>query len=72
VVQQQEVETMSKTIAEWLIEQGEARGAVKGQLQAFQESLRVLLEERFGVLPEGLVQRLAATTDPCAPEGLYS
>lgn len=74
-VRQQEVESMGKTIAEALIEQGEARGEARGemrgkilgdahgQLHAYRESLRTLLEERFGVLPESLQRRLEAVTD---------
>jgi predicted transposase YdaD len=56
---QQEVQAMSKTIAEaWLEE-----GRVEGRLEGARELLRTQLEERFGTLPEALLQQLAAVTD---------
>jgi len=36
---------------------------IRGQVQEARESLRILLEERFGPLPETLTQRLEATDD---------
>jgi hypothetical protein len=36
---------------------------VQGQLREARESLRILLEERFGQLPEPLAQRIEATAD---------
>ncbi len=55
----QEVQVMGQTIAEALIEEGMAKGA----LLATRASLRTLLEKRFGKLPEALIQRIDATVD---------
>jgi len=52
-------ETLEQTWEEELMERGEARG----QLAAHRENLRLLLEERFGPLPEELLQRIERTTD---------
>ncbi len=57
--QQQEVQTMTQTIAEWLHEKGRAEGA----LITSREMLRNLLERRFGSLPEDLRQRIETATD---------
>jgi hypothetical protein len=43
---------------------GEARGRVEGVISARQEDLRLLLEARFGPLPEALVAQIAAIHDP--------
>jgi hypothetical protein len=51
---------MVKTIADSLIEEGEARGA----LRTARAILRALLENRFGSLPEAIVQQIDAATDP--------
>jgi hypothetical protein len=59
----QEVEAMSQTVQQtweqWMLEQGEA----KGKILAKRETLRDLLEERFGPLPEAVAQRVEAITD---------
>jgi hypothetical protein len=46
---------MSETIAEWLM--------AEGQLLGYRHNLRAVLEERFGTLPEVLVQRIEASAD---------
>ena len=55
----QEIQTMNrklgKTVPEIAMEEG--------QLLARRETLRTLLEDRFGQLPEALIQRIEATTD---------
>lgn len=56
---QEEMRTMSQTIAEWYVEEGEK----KGQLRTLRNMLRILLEERFHTLPEALQQQIEATTD---------
>jgi hypothetical protein len=58
-----EVVTMTQTIAEAWIAEGEARGRVEGELRATRKLLRQLLEDRFGPLPEALVQRIEASTE---------
>jgi hypothetical protein len=45
----------SQQVLEWMAE---------GQLQASRMSLRDLLEDRFGPLPEALALRIAAATNP--------
>jgi hypothetical protein len=45
------------------IEQGIERGIRMGELRARQDTLRVLLTQRFGPLPETVEQQIAATTD---------
>jgi hypothetical protein len=52
---QNEVNAMAQTIAEHLMEQGEARG-LRG-------ALRELLEQKHGVLPESILQRINACND---------
>jgi hypothetical protein len=52
---QQEVQTMTKTIAEAWLEEGQAKGA--------RDLLRAQLEEKFGPLPEVFLQQLEAVTD---------
>jgi hypothetical protein len=56
---QQEVRAMTKTIAEGWMEEGMA----KGQVLSAQTILRVLLEDRFGSLPEAVLHRITACTD---------
>jgi hypothetical protein len=52
-------EAVKQTWEEWVLE----KGMESGQLRARQETLREQLEDRFGSLPEELVQRIEATTD---------
>jgi hypothetical protein len=42
---------------------GEARGREQGQLETAREILRLQLEDRFGLLPADLVQRIERTDD---------
>jgi hypothetical protein len=62
VTQQREVQAMGQTIAESLIEEGFEKGIEKGiekgKLTIARETVRLLLEDRFGPLPESLVQRI--------------
>jgi hypothetical protein len=64
---QQEVKDVGQTIAEALIQEGEARGEAigraKGELQATRRLLQHLLSSQFGPLPESLVQQIEATAD---------
>ena len=55
----------SQQVLEWMAE-GEAKGLREGLLRASRTRtlLRDLLEDRFGPLPEALVQQIEATTDP--------
>ncbi len=50
---------MAQTMAEYLLEQGEARG----ELKAARRLLRGLLEQKFGPLPEPVLQRIHASQD---------
>jgi hypothetical protein len=71
VVRQEEVRRMSETITRtWEQEmlargeaRGEARGREQGQLETAREILRLQLEDRFGLLPADLVQRIERTDD---------
>lgn len=51
-----------------LLEEGEARGVALGEaraeLRTLRENLRLLLEAKFGVLPEGVRGRIDAEEDP--------
>jgi hypothetical protein len=50
---------MAQTIAEHLMEQGEARGMVREARRI----VRLLLEVRFGPLPEAVLQRIEACNE---------
>src|SRR5438067_1717396 len=54
-----EVRVMANTIAEAWMEEGLA----KGRAQEAREMLRLLLEDRFGALPEPLLARIQSTAD---------
>ena len=63
--------TLGQTWEEWALEEGERRkaegeiaGTAKGEIQTRREDLRVLLEEKFGSLPDELIQRIETATDP--------
>jgi hypothetical protein len=56
---EREVSGMVQSMAEHLLEQGEARGQVKEARAVLLE----LLQDRFGTLPEALVQAITASTD---------
>ncbi len=47
-----EVENMAKSMADVLIEQGEAKGEAKGEIRAKREAIIKLIQSRFDVLPE--------------------
>jgi hypothetical protein len=55
---------MGQTIAEALIEEGLQKGFDKGELLTSKKILRQLLEERFGTVPESLLQQIDQATDP--------
>ncbi len=57
-----EAEGLAKGMAKGMAK-GKAEGKAEGRLQACQENLIALLEERFGPLPEALVQRITSTSD---------
>lgn len=75
VALQQEVVKVTQTIAEALraegiekgiekgIEEGRAVGQLEGQLRATRDNLRLLLEDRFGALPEELSEKIEGATD---------
>ena len=50
---------MGQTMAEYLMEQGEAREAVRSR----QQILLLLLRARFRRVPEGVVRRVESTTE---------
>jgi hypothetical protein len=50
---------MVKTIAEAWIEEGVAKGKLRGA----RDTLRIVLEDKFGPLPDAFVQQLEAVTD---------
>jgi hypothetical protein len=61
---------------EWAKKHYTAEGEKKGKLWAGRRDLRVVLEERFGVLPEAWVQRIEATEDvqrlqACIRQGVH-
>ncbi len=59
VAHRKEVKRMSDTIGQtW-----EQEMLANGELRARREDLQLLLEERFGPLPEGLAQRIEAIND---------
>lgn len=43
---------------------GEARGRAEGRLETLRENLRLLLEERFGPVPDAVAGQIAAAEDP--------
>jgi hypothetical protein len=60
----------SQQVNEWIAvgrAEGEARGRAegeaRGQLVGCRADLRVMLEDRFGALPEGLIQRIETEED---------
>jgi hypothetical protein len=59
VLHREEIRQMSETIGQtW-----EQELLLRGQLQERRESLRMLLEDRFGPVPETVVQRIESTDD---------
>jgi hypothetical protein len=67
VAHREEVRRMSETIGQtW-----EQEMLASGQIMARREDLRVLLEKRFGPLPEGVEQRIEAVNDLERLRGLF-
>jgi hypothetical protein len=62
-IRRQEVQTMTQTIAEALLAEGEAKGEAKGALLTARTILKRLLVKHFQQLPESVAQRIEATTD---------
>jgi hypothetical protein len=52
----------SQQVLEWMA-QGEAKGEAKGTLQAWRDALCVLLESKFGPLPNPVVQQIQASQE---------
>jgi hypothetical protein len=52
-------ETIFKSSDQEMLEQGE----IRGQLANCRQNLRLLLEERFGPLPEALVEQIEGIND---------
>jgi hypothetical protein len=67
VALQKEIEEMAQSVAQtWeqeILARGEARGRLEGRLEERRDELLALLAERFGALPETVVQRINSTTD---------
>jgi hypothetical protein len=66
----QEIPALSQPFESWgewakrhYTAEGWEKGWKKGALRACREDVRLVLEERFGPLPEELVQRIEATED---------
>jgi hypothetical protein len=61
-----EIRKMSKTLGqtweEWA-EQRKAEGKAEGRIQTRQEDIRLLLEERFGEVPDDILRKIEGTTD---------
>jgi hypothetical protein len=58
-----EVKVVAETIAEAWMEEGMAKGLTQGRTEEARTLLCRLLENKFGTLPEGLVQKINAATD---------
>lgn len=54
----EEVQRMSKTFAQELIEEGEAIGEKRGIVIAKQEDLTRLLRGKFGLISQGLIEKI--------------
>jgi hypothetical protein len=54
---------VEQTWDEWAKTHYTAEGEKTGELRAERRVLRAMLEDRFGALPEALVQRIEATED---------
>jgi putative YhgA-like transposase len=68
VKNREEVAALTETVAEtWeqeLIARGRADGEARAKIDTRRDDLRLLLEERFGPLPEPLAQQIASVEDP--------
>ncbi len=60
---QREVADMGQTIGEAIWEEGRLKGRSEGQLELSRQLLRQLLADRFGGVPETVVQRIESVTD---------
>jgi hypothetical protein len=63
VNRQKEVGVMGQTIAESIWEEGLLKGRCEGELSMARRALRQLLIDRFGKVPEALLQRIESATD---------
>ena len=62
---------MAQTMAEYLIQQGEARGEARGITRAKREALQKLLEVRFDPIPESVVQRISSMRSLARLDALF-
>ena len=60
----QEIQAMTQSLTETWGEWAKRHYTAEGELRARREDLRMLLEKRFGPLPETFGQRITATEDP--------
>jgi hypothetical protein len=63
VNRQKEVGLMGQTIAESIWEEGRLTGRSEGELISSRRLLLKLLAERFGVVPEAVLQRIESADD---------
>jgi hypothetical protein len=63
LARQQEVQTMSQTIEQTWEQELLARGKTVGALAAYRDTLRTLLEDRFGTVPSAWLEKIEAATD---------
>jgi hypothetical protein len=56
-------ETIARTWPEELVAQGLAQGLTEGEKRSYREMLGILLEEKFGALPEEWARRIEQTDD---------
>jgi hypothetical protein len=64
VKHQEEVAELSDSVVETWEQELIARGEARGTLKTRRADLRLMLEERFGLLPEELVEQIEAIDDP--------
>ena len=65
--QREEAEAMAQTMAEYLIQQGEARGITRAKREALQKLLAV----RFDPIPESVVQRISSLRSLARLDALF-
>jgi hypothetical protein len=63
VERQKEIKLMGQTIGEAIWEEGWLKGHSEGELKVARRMLRQLLTDRFGEVPEAVVQRIESATD---------
>jgi hypothetical protein len=56
-------ETIDRTWPEELLAEGMAQGRAEGELRTCRRNLRLVLEERFGAVPEALAQQIEQLGD---------